>query len=123
MHLTDDPSIVELLLKKDPALLNRPTLKGATALYRAAKLNRVKVVTKLLEHQAPCTATIQGKTPFYIALKNKREEIMLLLLTSTHLKAVDLFANCDEAPLDQAISLGNSEIFRLLLEKKHFASS
>lgn len=117
LHLTDDPSVVELLLERDPGLLNRLTAKGETALYRAAKLNRVEVVTKLLEHQARCTATIRGKTPLYIAMKKKCEEVVILFLTSAHLKAADLFPNPDETLLDQATSLGNSEIVRLLLEK------
>ncbi len=117
LHFTIDPSVVDLLLEKDPLLLNKPTAKGETALHRAAKLNRAEVMIKLLEHAADFTQNIGGQTPLYIAADREHAEIVRLLFNVTTPREVNLCTYSDETPLDRAVLHGDSEIVQLLLEK------
>ena len=117
LHFTTDPSMVDLLLEKDPLLLNKSTASGETALCRAVKLNRLEVIIKLLEHGADFTQNIRGQTPLYIATDRRQTEIVRLLLNAATPREVNLFTDSDETSLDRAVSHGDSEIVRLLLKK------
>ena len=117
LHFTNDPSVVDILLEHNPLLLDGTTRKGKTALYEAAKHDRIKVVTRLLDHGARFIQTLRGETPIYRATQREHEDVLRLLLDRATPSEVNLPADSGETPLDRSVSQGNPEIVRLLLQK------